>query len=519
MSGGGKIMDVLRMNRRQMLAGTAMLTATAGLPLGARGAERSVSVRMERDLKVIDPGYMTGGTEGEILFACMPQLARAELVEGALVAVPSAHVESLGWRDAKHIDFKLKPGLKWSGGNGELMASDVKYSLERMKGTDWGGDFEALDHVEVTGPHSGTLVLNTEFAPFMMQLAVFASTILPEKAMKALPEEKFTVELPAVCGPYTMEWTPAQRVVFTANPEWTGEPAYFDEIVCPMIEEPKAAELAFEAGEVACTRITPTTFARYRETPPAGADIHIAGELQWMWLGMNTENPKLQDIRVRKAIQHAIDVDSVILGAYAGTVTKSQGFVCPGLVGHRTETTYAYNPDQARALLQEAGSDGLELEIRTLNHQERMLAAQIIQANLEAIGVKATVLPMDSGPFWDMGQEAKGGDWQNLELYIMRFGTTSDPYDASQWYRTEQVGIWNWERVRIPEYDQLYAEGIKETDPQKRAQIYLRMQELLEETGAYVWLCHEPEVFVRRSDLQIATAPAGEMLLPQFRAE
>ena len=509
-------MDVLRVNRRQMLAGTAMLSAAAGLPLGARGAERSVTVRMDSDLRVIDPGYTSGAADGEVLFACMPQLATVGLVNNVLVAVPSAYTNALAWRDPTHIDFELKPGLVWSGGHGELSAGDVKYSLERAKNAEWSGDFTALDHVEVNDPLTGTLVLNTEFAPFMMTLASFAATILPEGAMKALPDEQFTVELPAVCGPYAMQWTPAQRVVFTANPEWTGEPAWFDEIVCPIIEEPKAAELAFEAGEIDSTRITPTTLARYRDAPPPGAEIHIAGELQWMWLGMNTENPKLHDIRVRKAIQHAIDVDSVILGAYAGTVTRSNGFVCPGLVGHRTETTYVYNSDQARAMLEEAGVEGLQLEIRTLNHQERLLAAQIMQANLQAIGITASILPMDSGPFWEMGQEAKGGDWQNLELYIMRFGTSPDPYDASQWYRSEQVGIWNWERVRVPEYDALYLEGIKETDPDKRAGIYLRMQELLEDTGAYVWLCHEPEAYVHRSDLQLATAPAGEMLLPRF---
>jgi peptide/nickel transport system substrate-binding protein len=213
-----------------------------------------------------------------------------------------------------------------------------------------------------------------------------------------------------------------------------------------------------------------------------------------------------------------VDVDSLIQGAYAGTVSRSHGFVCPGLVGHRTESSYAYSPDEARALLQEAGVDGLELEIRTLNLQERMLAAQIIQANLQAVGITASILPMDSGPFWEMGQEEKGGDWQNLELYLMRFGTSPDPFDASQWYRSEQVGIWNWERVRIPEYDALYLEGIKETDPQKRHGIYVRMQELLEDTGAYVWLCHEPEAYVHRDDLILATAPAGEMLLPYFTA-
>ena len=203
--------------------------------------------------------------------------------------------------------------------------------------------------------------------------------------------------------------------------------------------------------------------------------VTVAGALQYMWMGINTEHPKLKDIRVRRAIQHAVDQASIIQGAYSGTAEPSFGVVCPGLVGKRDQASYSYDPGKARDMLNEAGASGLKLTLRTLNNQERILAAQIIQANLAAIGITVEVIPLDSGPFWEMGQESKGDTWKDLELWIMRYGAGTDPYEPFQWFVRDQVGIWNWERWSSDEFEDLFAQGVAETDPDKRHKIYIRM--------------------------------------------
>ena len=167
-------------------------------------------------------------------------------------------------------------------------------------------------------------------------------------------------------------------------------------------------------------------------------------------------------------------------------------------------------------VLPEAGVSGLELTLRTLNNQERVLRAQIIQANLAAVGIKANIISLDSGPFWDMGQESKGDTWKELELWIMRYGSGPDPYEPFQWFVRDQVGIWNWERWSSDEFEDLFAKLVEETNPDECHKIAIRMQVIMEETGAYVWLSHEPEVFIHKADLNSQFAPTGEMMLTYF---
>lgn len=515
-------MKDFKLDRRSFLATSGVIGAAGvfGVPLFASEAQaqaKKLIVRSDSDITILDPAFMVGATEIEVQKACLPALVEFDGADGSYGWRPSVYVDKFEQRDATHYDFTLKPGFMWTGGNGELTADDVKYSFERMKTGDWKGNFEQLASVDVTDKYNGTLTLSQPFAPFVLvALASGTGAILSKAAMAKVEGEKFTTEFPATCGPYVFEWVPKQKLVLKTNPEWTGPKPAYEEVEALIITEGSAAELAYEAGEVSATKISAATHARYNDKMPENSKVIVAGALQYMWLGMNTENEKLTDIKVRQAIQHAVDANQVIEGAYSGTTEKSNGIICPGLLGHRKETKYSYDPAKAQALLAEAGVSGLELELKTLNVQERVLAAQIIQAQLQAVGITVKVIPVDEGPFWEMGDQEKG-DYKNLQLWLMRFGTTLDPYEATQWFTSDQVGVWNWERWKSEEYDRLYKEGQVEIDEAKRAAIYLRMQEVMEETGAYVWMNHEPETFVHKADMQITVMPSAEMIWREFK--
>ena len=106
----------------------------------------------------------------------------------------------------------------------------------------------------------------------------------------------------------------------------------------------------------------------------------------YTWLGCNTQNPKFTDIRVRKAIQRAVDVGSVLEGAYGGIAPQAHGVVPEGVLGYRDKSKFSYNVDEAKDLLKQAGVSNLAVDIKVLTGETaQVTAGQIIQANLELL--------------------------------------------------------------------------------------------------------------------------------------
>ena len=114
-------------------------------------------------------------------------------------------------------------------------------------------------------------------------------------------------------------------------------------------------------------------------------------------------------------------------------------------------------------------SPSLELELKALPDTDKMTLAQVVQANLADIGITVNIIPTDPGPFWNLGLESKGDDWKDLQLYIHEFGDAPDPSQMTQWYVSEQVGVWNWERWKDPEFDKLHYAGLAGERPGKSA--------------------------------------------------
>ncbi|MGH6933103.1 MAG: ABC transporter substrate-binding protein [Dongiaceae bacterium] len=517
-------MSDLKINRRQFGISAAAISAVTTLGLHGRRAKAAVGSplksRMNEDIQVLDPGYMIGGSETTVQFATLPRLAiPVQDAGGTWTWAPSDYVSDISQGDDGNISFTLKPGFMWSDGYGELTAEDVKFSFERMPATDWGGRWPTLDHVEVKDKYSGVIVVKSLFAPmWLIGISSESGTILCKAAVEKLPEKRFTTELPAQCGPYTMvEWQPKEKIILKVNPDFPGTKPDFAEVHIVNIEDDKAAELAFEAGEVDITHVTPPTAKRYRESmPPDSTLIQLPGPLA-TWMGMNTEHEKLKDVRVRRAIQRAVDVDSIIEASYSGSSPKAFGIIPLGLLGYRPAAKYNYNPDEARALLAEAGVSGLSLELKVLNDPANTTSAQVIQANLADVGIKVDIIPLDSGPYWNLGLEEQGEDWKTLEIWIMRYRTSPDPHDMVQWFVGSQVGIWNWERWKDSEFDELFVNGQAETDIEKRAQGYLRMQEIMEDTGAYLWITHEPAFFIHKNGFKPAFDSGAEPLVERYK--
>ena len=524
-------MTDMAFTRRLLMQITMAMGGAAALPRMVLSQDgKTLNIRSFRDVQVLDPGWMVGGNEIWMQWACLTQLANYAPGE-EWGWVPGPMVEEIANVDPMNIRFKLKPGYQWSGGYGEVTAEDVKYSFERIRHSEWKDKWAVLDHVEVTGTHEGVLVLNKPFAAiWLTALCDGTGSIVCKKAVEEKGHEvdssqgdgskvkRYDAEFPAECGPYkVLQWIPKQRVELGINPDWIGPKPAIERIDLIAIEDEKAAELGFEAGDLDVTTISVDSLARFKAEPPAGTKLVERPGLLWTWLGMNTEHPKLADQRVREAICWAVDVDSILQASYAGLAPRSWGIVPPGLVGHRDTYRFAQRDvEKAKALIAEAGAEGLELEIKIINKVDLNSASSIIQANLAEIGINLTITPLEAGVWWDLGLEARGDAWKDLQLYIARYGDAPDPSQMTQWYVSGQVGIWNWERWKNPEFDQLFDQGLGETDTAKRHEIYVRMQEIMDDTAAYVYITHEPLSVVYRDVVNPEVTLAAEYFLPRF---
>ncbi|WP_282610688.1 ABC transporter substrate-binding protein [Pelagibius sp. Alg239-R121] len=511
--------------RRRFLQGASALGlaagAGAGFPISAWAEGSTLKSRTYADMRSLDPAFSQGVVDEEIHAPIYSKLIQYKPGrEWGWQLDAAASVEQV---DETHIKFSLRDDMGFTNGFGAMTAEDVKYSFERiidddLKSTnkpDWG----PLDHVEVTGEREGVIVLKNAFQPlWSITLPYITGNIVSKKAFEEAGG-KIETSAVAASGPYMHKsWEPKQKTTLVRNPDWKGEKAAFDEIQIFHIDDEKTAEIAFEAGELDFTRVSLASLDRLKSSPPEDSTVDEFPSLYYAWVGMNVENDKLKNKKLRQAIQHVIDVPSIMEAAYFGVAKPSTGIIAPGLAGHREASLVPAAQDLAKAqeLLDESGAAGTKLAIDVLNKQANVTAAQIIQANLSQIGIELEVRLHEGATFWTLGDKSAGDQWKNVELLLNRFSMTPDPYYATAWFTCEQVGVWNWERICIDEFDKLHEAAQAEGDAGKRDAMYRRAQDLMEETGAYKFLTHEATPVIYRNSVKPALRPDGLPLLRYF---
>lgn len=515
--------------RRVLQAGAAAGTGimVSGLPLSQAiwAAEGKVlKARSYADINKLDPGFYQNAYNVDVMNCIYSKLIRYK--PGSQWAWEHEAAESIEQVDSTHIRFRLRKGIQFTGGYGEMTAEDVKFSFERIIKHDSPvkGDWGPLDHVEVEDDHNGVIVLKEPFVPLWNITLPYGCGHIVSKAavMEATGDGgDFGMQPPCFSGPYVLaEWKPNQAVILARNPDWNGPRPGFDEIQILPIGDVKTAERAYEAGDLDFTDISLDSLATLKGNPPADTEIEEKPSLYYVYIGMNREHPKLQDINVRRAVQWAINVPQILEAAYSGQADVATGMVAPGLVGHREQALIPPEGDldKAREFLRAAGVDNLSLTIDALNQSTFSTIAEMVQAQLAQIGIDLQVNVQDSGSFWTIGMEAEGDRWRDMQLIVQRFSMVPDPYYATTFFTCEQVGVWNWERFCSERFDELNADAIAIEDQQERAKAYHEMQDLLEESGCYRFLTHEgTPIMYRTTALQAATRPDGRPLYLGFK--
>ncbi len=503
-------------DRRNFLKAAGVLGAAAmtrpGFAWSADGD--TLRIRMEGDLQELDPAFMLGAIEDVIMRGIYVSLNRlGDLRDGSPWSPWGA--EKLEQTDPKSIAFTLIDGLKWSNGFGPVTAEDVKFSYERIAdpklGSPWAYQFEQLDHVEVIDERNGIIHLKNPYPPiYVVTLPYYGGHII-SKAGTEKAGGKYTTEVPATCGPYLFAgWEQKQKVTLTANPDWPGPKPDFGKVEIYVVADDQAAQLAYEADAFDYTKIPIAATKAVKASPPPNTTVIEAQSTRYQWLSINMLSPRLQDPRVRQAVQYAVDVGQVLTGAYDDLVPRSTGVVQPGTKFARAKNLIeGPDYDKATALLSDADVSDLTLTLTVMNDSTRTAVAQIIQASLEPAGIKVEIQPLDEAAYWGAGDKTQGDGYKNLDLALMDFAGGIDPSENLVWFRPDQIGVYNWSGFDSAEFESSYKQLVTETDEGKRIALANRMEDLMEESGGFIFICHQPLVLMHRNGFTPVIYPDG----------
>ena len=396
----------------------------------------------------------------------------------------------------------------------------MNYSYERHLNPDLGSgiisEFKLLDSVEVTGTYTGIIRLTAPSPSFWTATMVFTTGAIVSKAAADAGGGYFEAAPVATIGPYKMKsFEPGMKMVLDRDPGWTGTPGAFDEIELIQIADDNAATITFAAGELDFTTLNALDYDLLAASPPKGGVVGLVQSVDPFWMGITETAAPLQDIRVRQAIQLAVDVPAILSAKSNGKAVQATGIAAPGTLGARTTPPLARDVARAKALIAEAGAEGTVLRLDFVNTASdgSNAAAQIIQANLAEIGLAVELNGQDEGTFWSI-DSIRGTDPQ---LHLKTWFGNPDALYILQYFTREQVGSWDWEALQNDEYEALVDTARTTVDEAERGGIYQRLQEIMEQSGHFLFISHQADTVLSRNTMEAAYLPDGRPVFARFR--
>lgn len=449
------------------------------------------------DINTLDPAHMIGNEEDNIGLAIYSRLIELDPDNPAQYRMDAAEVFEMN-EAGTEIYFELKEGIQFHKGYGELTAEDVKFSYERLVDPEveaaYADDFATLDRVEVIDNYSGRIILSDVFPGIMTRtLPLLRGSILSKDAFEDIGAEMFATN-PIGSGPYIFEeWQPGEKIILARNDDYYRDLPDFERVeIYPIVEE-EAAEVAFDVGELNETRISLDSIDRYENEEDV--IVHELDMLRFIWIGFNHQQPPFDDIRVREAMRYAIDVDEIIEGAFRGATERANTILPPGILGHWADApAYQKDTERARELLAEAGyEDGFSTKLASYAVSTELTTAQIAQYHLTQVGVRPDIELVEGGQAYQLLRQI-----DRPGMHVASFTLNPDPGYWTEWYTNNQIGSWNYMHWENDEFQELHDRANLEPDRERRAELYVEMQEIMDEEVVFVPISYDIGVHASR---------------------
>ena len=427
-------------------------TATSGTASSAAGSSTGsintagFTVQYGSNPETLDPALNSAVDGGNTVITVFETLL---IINENNEAVPGQAESWTTSEDGLTWTFTMRDGLKWSDGS-ELNAKDFEYSFKRMADPDTAAPYaetclgmidgfeEAagfpdkdgnptvepnLDALNVKASDDGktlTIVLSYPCSYFD-KIAAFAAMSPVQKAtVEANGDAWCTSPDTYVCnGPYMItEWTPSERIVLTKNPNyvggWDNSKIVSSSITLLLLEDSSASYAAYNSGEAVLIKDVPTDEIPSLTKAEDGGDFYVDTILGTYYVSLNLKRDAFQDVKVRKALNLAIDRDYVANTIMQGTYTTADSIVGPGIVDENgyfhdngnapyISADYEANLAEAKKLLEEAGYPNGEgfptIEYSCNDAGYHVPLAEYLQQAWGDLGITLTISKMEWSSF------------------------------------------------------------------------------------------------------------------------
>jgi peptide/nickel transport system substrate-binding protein len=422
--------------------------------------------------------------------------------------------ESMTQVDPRTWEVRLRPGIAFHNGE-PLDAAAILFSIEHIRDPETGsqiaGNFQVIETVEEVDALTARLHLS-EPAPWLPSLMAPWLVLLPP-VYASDPNNDFANN-PVGTGPYRfVRWARGSRIVLKRNAEYFSQTAK---------GEPIAAGVDFRFVPDATTRVTDVVSGTSQlvrgvpfdelETVAEAAEVVEQPIAGCAFVRVPTDTAPFDNALVRQALNHAVDVDAIIVSLLGGNGVRLPNLFVPGGLGYDPDLApHAYDPELARQLLAEAGyPDGFSTRLAYTTGEREDLAAAIA-GQLGAAGIDVELEPVETATF--------NATWQDPEAAPLRLLTWRPLFDP---YTLLSLVISNTgflSRYDNAEAQTLIEAGGIEPDPEERDRIYRELGVVLHDSPAGIYLWSLTSFYGLNRDAPAWTPRPDDWILPLVESE
>lgn len=424
--------------------------------------------------------------------------------------------------NATVFTFKLRTGVKFHDGT-PFDAAAVKANFERVANPanrlKRQSLFAMLDKVEVVDSATARVHLKEPFGAFVNTIAHPAGFMLSPKAIAEFGKE--INRHPVGTGPFTFVSWSADTMRAKKNADyWKPGLPKVDSVTFRSIPENGSRLAALQAGEAQFIYPLPPEMAVVAQRSP-NVDIVNEPSIIARYVSMNCMKKPFNDIRVRRALNHAVDKTAYLKVVYNGFAEPLDSPIPPKLGFYSKQTPYAFDAKKAKELLAEAGyPNGFETEMWASNNTLSQRGMQFMQQQLAAVGVKVNVLPLEAGVLDSRIWSVK--DPKDAQLQTYYGGWSSSTGDADWGLRpllsskAFPPNLFNTAYYSNPEVDKALEGALATADSAKRGEFYKRAEALIWDDAPWIFLGVENVLSAKSKKLTgLYRIPDGGLLIDE----